>query len=72
MKPYTLIIHTQQGTLAYQVMIPEYGADHKPVDPVELFTSDAPVALDTAEGGVLIVQGINAVAIEIAEASPPS
>ena len=73
MKHYTINIHTQQGTIAYNVAVP---AD---IDLTELLLSDEPVALETVDGSTLetvdgstlIVQCINAVAIEIAHTPPP-
>ena len=65
MKYYAISIHTQQGTIPYNVVVP---AD---VDVTDLLLSDEPVALETVEGSTLIVQCINAVAVEIAHTPPP-
>jgi len=65
MKYYTLNIHTQQGTISYTVKAP---AD---IDLTDMLLSDEPAALETAEGSTLIVQCINAVAIEVVHTPPP-
>jgi hypothetical protein len=66
MKRYTINIHTQQGTISYSVQAPEQHRLH------DLLMSDEPLTLRTIEGSVLIVQSINAVAIEITEIPPLS
>jgi len=71
MNYYTLVIHTQQGTLTYNVAVPMYDAKHNTVDIADMLTSDEPVALDTVGGSMLIVQPINAVAVEIVHTPPP-
>ena len=65
MKKYLLSIHTQQGTVAYEVQVPE------DTNLATLLLDDDPLALETTEGSTLIVQPINAVAIEVAEVDTP-
>ena len=71
MNPYRISIHTQQGTITYNVMVPEFDENHRPVNVLDLLMQDEPVALDTAEGGAIIIQAINAVAIEVEEENTP-
>ena len=65
MKYYALNIHTQQGTITYTVKVPV------DIDLTDLLLSDEPVAVETEEGSTLIVQCINAVAVEIVHTPPP-
>jgi hypothetical protein len=65
MKRYTLNVYTQQGAITYAVEVPSN------CNLAEALLSDEPLAVTTTAGNTLIVQGINAVAIEIVEEKAP-
>jgi hypothetical protein len=71
MKYYTLHIHTQQGTVTYEVKVPERDGRGQPINLGDALASDEPLVLNTREGSILLVQAINAVAIEIEETESP-